>query len=401
MIFLLIFYTHAAYFFKEPNSAFPSGYAPTKDLERNIAEKRAENWYRVSHLNKYFWVREDSVVLKKDLMGQVKLERDEAISEKPEGKVTSKIAKGIYPVCDRQQKWIKLCNSGWLQSPFVQWLPNIEGSFVLTLKNTNLFLKPDLLYPIQMVPEHFKARVLKEEKDFFLVQALNRKAYLKKDDTLNVEQFIHGDVYLSPLLVAAKPDIEEGRTENIKGEVFVNQMEERQIEWMKSSVSGHGMVWWKEERQAKEPQVSLFHVKDIMSKKVFDIAKHPKKSLTVVSADGVYRSFDGENWEKIDRFQNQNFAVAFSPSGELFVGDSKSYDLGQKFERFVRWDQIIRDLKLNSDVHDFSIQEISFDAGAIVLHVKKQKLDFYISSRDDGKTWKPYQKQSPNLIDTL
>ncbi len=401
MILLLIFYTHAAYFFKEPTSSFPSGFAPTKDLERNILDKNIENWYRVSHLNKYFWIHEESIIHQRELIGQIRLEREENLHTKPESTTQSKIAKGTYTVCNKKGAWVEICNQGWVQSPFIQWIPSIEGSFVITLRNTNVFSKEDLLYPLQMVPENFKARVIQERKDFFLVRAFNRNVYIKKDDTLNLRQFSNGNIYLPKLLVAAKPDIEDTKTENIKGEIFVTQMEERQIEWMKSNVKGHGLVWWKEEREKKDAQSSLFHVKDIISRKVFDIAKHPQKNLTVVSADGVYRSFDGENWEKIDRFQNKNFAVAFSPTGELFVGDSKSSDLGQKFERFVRWDQIIRDLHLTNDLHDFSIQEISFDADSVVLHVKKQSLDFFISSRDSGKTWERHQKQAPSFIDSL
>ncbi len=401
MIIFFLFYAQAAYFFKETTSSFPSGYAPSKQLEESVKQRKSEVWYRVSHGSKYYWVLASSVIHQKDLAGHVILERQEDLFLAPNTKVVSKISGGKYASCNRSNSWVEICGKGWVNSPFLQWDYSLIGSHAVTLRSGNIFHKADLLYPLQMFPENFRVKIIKEEKDFYLVRAFSRNAYIKKDDVLTLTSFKTGNVYLPDLATTAKPSIDEALQENIKGEIYVSQVEERSIEWMQSVVKGHGFVWWKEEGKKIAKESPLFNIKDIMSKKVFDIAKHPQKNLTVVSAGGVYRSFDGLNWEKLEKFQDKNFALAFSPNGELYVGDTRSDDLGEKFERFVRWDQIMRELNIRADSQDFLIQEISFKQNDIILHVKKQKTDFYVTSKDQGRTWQRYKKPEESFIDSL
>lgn len=375
---------------------------PTKDLESRIEEKKEEVWARISYQEKYYWIHTDQMVHKNDLAGSIILERQETVYSSPNGKQTKIASKGSYPICSTQGKWIELCKMGWVSSPFVQWNHQLKNSFAFTLLPTNIFHKADLLYPLQMVPKGVKLQVIGETKEFYQVFAFARSAFIRKQDVLTLDKFKTHNVYLPDLVTNVKPSIDGTEVVSIKGESFVTQVELRQLDWNRSVVKGHGSVWWREETARKEKDSALFHVKDIMSRKVFDIAKHPTKNLTVVSADGVYRSFDGTNWEKIEYFQNKNFAIAFSPQGELFVGDTRSDDLGERFQRYVRWDQMLRELGIRADAQDFSIQEIRFDQESIILHVKKQNKDFYVSSKDNGKSWKAHhQNEEESIIDTL
>lgn len=165
--------------------------------------------------------------------------------------------------------------------------------------------------------------------------------------------------------------------------------EQSQI-WNKSYVRGHGEVWWREGSQEKREK--LISSKQLFQRKIFDIAR--ADHIFIASAEGIYRSFDGENWQKISQFQNENHPVAIARDGTIFVGSFVSRDNANHFENFVHFDHMIRTITTQSKraVGSLQIQKITpvgGDSEVIQLQLNSgEQKKIEVKTLNQGRTWK-------------
>lgn len=115
--------------------------------------------------------------------------------------------------------------------------------------------------------------------------------------------------------------------------------------WGVSRVDGHGEVWWKKTDLilpvAKTETVSNILTDTLLKREIYSIAFESKTSVRgLVSSEGVYRTDDGLTWTAIPQFGKQNYPVSIHPSGVWFVGSFKSTNQGKSFEPFIRWDKL-------------------------------------------------------------
>ncbi|MFN7824575.1 MAG: hypothetical protein ACK5P6_04355 [Pseudobdellovibrionaceae bacterium] len=118
----------------------------------------------------------------------------------------------------------------------------------------------------------------------------------------------------------------------------------REEKWNISEVKGHGTVFWRApsgqpSEISRKPQFISTEV--ILKKPIYSVAVHPTQPQTaLVSADGVFLTRDGQNWEELKDFKNQNVPVAISQDHEFFVGNLRSRNQGKSFLPFFQFERI-------------------------------------------------------------
>lgn len=139
----------------------------------------------------------------------------------------------------------------------------------------------------------------------------------------------------------------------------------------------------------------------LFARKIFDMASQER--VMWASANGIFRSFDGNLWEKLLPFKEQDFPLVISPSGKLYVGPYRSLDDGRSFQQYIRWDLVFNALKGNGihSVSELRMKDLEFLNQSdrtlkMTLHIgrdwkKKVKLAQVISY-DEGASWHPIKK---------
>lgn len=156
---------------------------------------------------------------------------------------------------------------------------------------------------------------------------------------------------------------------------------------------------FKERLPSKSRSLRLITTDQLFERKVFDVAS--QNHFMWASASGIFRSFDGNSWEKVVFFKNQDFPLAIAPSGKLYVGPYKSIDRGKTFQQYIRWDLVFDALKEGgiSAVSHLGIKDIEFlENNDQVLKMtvqigrdgtQKAKLA-HVISYNEGGSWHPY-----------
>lgn len=109
--------------------------------------------------------------------------------------------------------------------------------------------------------------------------------------------------------------------------------------WNQSILGDHGNVWWQNiQTDSIHSALILLTREELVGRKIYDQTQHPKISL--VSADGIFLSTDGESWKLLKQFGELNYPVTIGPRNTLVVGDQLSFDEGKTFQNYLRWDQV-------------------------------------------------------------
>ena len=134
----------------------------------------------------------------------------------------------------------------------------------------------------------------------------------------------------------------------------------------------------------------------LFDRKLFDVAS--TKGLMLASAKGIFKSYNGNLWQRLAFFEDKDFPLAISPEGKIYIGPYRSTDLGKTFQQYIRWDFVFDVLKSNGihAVSELRIKDIEFlnhNAKKLRLTLnigrdgsQKMKLAKIISY-DEGMTW--------------
>ena len=174
------------------------------------------------------------------------------------------------------------------------------------------------------------------------------------------------------------------------------------LRWGRVAIKDRGDVWWPVEDNAlvgNSPHVvselPKFKTSELfLHRKIHDIASSPLiPNLKILSAQGVFRTIDGDEWEKIPQFRDANYPVAITETGRIYVGTFASDDQGETFHSFLRIENVVSPLRRrwNTNPKRMRILEInpqSADGQRLLLKVDIG-LDFpvTIATSDQGLTW--------------
>lgn len=166
--------------------------------------------------------------------------------------------------------------------------------------------------------------------------------------------------------------------------------------WAQSRLPGHGDVWWKKEDLLGEQIVKTAKPtvtsEELLNREIYSVAFESKKSVRgILSANGVYRTEDGLNWQKIPLFEDKNLPVSIHPDGQWFVGSYVSFDQGKTFESFIRWDKLAETLertqgKVAKKLRITKIEPKS--SSSISLYVDTGSKIVKLSSKIEEQNWR-------------
>jgi hypothetical protein len=156
-----------------------------------------------------------------------------------------------------------------------------------------------------------------------------------------------------------------------------------------------GELWWmiQDENWTLPLHPTKIKTAELFSKhKIHDIASSPTlPNLKILSAQGIYRTIDGEEWEKLVHFKNDDYAVAIDKTGRIFVGNEYSDDQGETFHSFIRFESLLLAVhkRWRMSPRHLKILELS-STNSVGLQVKLDiglKFPVLVNTPDQGRSW--------------
>lgn len=109
-------------------------------------------------------------------------------------------------------------------------------------------------------------------------------------------------------------------------------------EWAQSKLQDHGFVWWRPIRQKVD---TIYSIDELLKKEIASVSFNPKNPLQgVLSSHGVYITENGQQWKKVDRFDDFHGPVHYFSPALIFVGNFRSIDGGKTFDNYIQLDRL-------------------------------------------------------------
>lgn len=162
----------------------------------------------------------------------------------------------------------------------------------------------------------------------------------------------------------------------------------KKIHWIQSHVNDHGEVWW----QKEEHVIPMPKVKNLSN--VRQIVRNPKSKIFFASANGLFKSLDGVEWEPVEEAANKSQAIGIARDGTLFVGEKLTLDHGKSFQPYIKWDNLVEQLTYIENIHPkyLSILKITPLQGSSQRLLLKldvgEKKEIQVLTEDQGKNWR-------------
>lgn len=396
----------ARIFYKTPQSAFPSGQLSKSVLLRDLRHSEESTGLKALWSNKMWNLKDTDILRPWDCYFEVRVMTDSSLRSSPSLAETPGVQaaqSSMWQVLKSDKDWLLLFNGqrgGWIKANLVQRIPQDHGVFVLLMDS---FLRKKPEQGSSIISTAFQGSRWRSDRlvgSFLEVQHQGLKAYLDLAHLAHVSDFA----------LQAKHRREGwmrilGRTHGFllseKQESFpLQEFEEFQIDpqralmkrslgnqgpairsrislvpgpkflWNQSWIENHGLVWWKSEEDFTLPgqtQTSLTR-QEIFRKQLFSFSESSSKKA-LASQRGVYKTLDGDRWEKLEQFHDQTLPVLIHPSGPWYVGSFRSTDGGDSFEPFLRWDKITEQVQRSLGRPPLYLRLIGLEAPSSPRHV--------------------------------
>ncbi len=423
-------------FFRHPQSAFPSGEASPRDLEKNWVKDEAQMSYEILRGKQKIWIKANEIardinlsllatngnnsikykILKID--GRQVLAQNpqtlqaewmaiESLASLPEdlGIATNLIAAtlhakpewksiGVHAAEPLTRLQVKNYQDNWVQvSPINR--PEVTG----WVDNSNLLFKHDFASEIKtsdtsgdnadkwipVLYRHGTMMVGYKQQQI----PMSKVIALKTKNSMGISLVSHSDFSL-----LMKQNVSISKTDYDV--------------WSTSKLPGHGIIYWKKSEPTQnknqntdqindqkksvptnEPPSAnnvILKTEDLLKREVVSISFNPKKTTHgLASAEGIYLTTDGKNWRRLNQFGNKNAPVLIDESDTLYVGSENSNDLGEHFSAYLKWDELAHmvEKKQNSPARELKIRNIKnprpgilsieFDTGSDVIRMAARK----------------------------
>tara|TARA_B100001248_G_scaffold262707_1_gene261257 strand:+ start:2648 stop:3835 length:1188 start_codon:yes stop_codon:yes gene_type:complete len=388
-----LFPLHAAYFYKAIDSQYPSGYMDSEALQKKTNQQKIKRTFVIQKKDQsVLQVKEEDIYFKSHFFTHAKSLDFTFTHEQPNFTASrSPLEVGDYKICEQNGAWLRLCGKGWLhRSVRIEFHnPNSLG-YAFCKKECRIYLEPNIMRPVSSLAARTRFIINKANKNFYQVQWKGKKHFVYAGDVL-----VSKDLKQEQALYFYKNNkLEEKQAIAVEKVAILEQKEQH---WLRSYIRGHGNVWWKASKQTPKSQ-TIITTAELLKNKIFDIAKSKSSKLQIASAGGIYRSFDGENWQKIDLFGQQDYPVDIDQNGDIYIGEYRSQDNGNHFHKFVRWPDIIHavpDLKNKKLV----IQDIFLAPQKVHFQVLANQQVYGLAK--DKKTYRWQAMHFPDKIDLV
>jgi SH3-like domain-containing protein len=156
-----------------------------------------------------------------------------------------------------------------------------------------------------------------------------------EDGSLTLLKYIQGFRVHQPMAVILQ---DEEWPKRSKARVVQRDLEV----WAQSDHPDHGQVWWKKRSPWHESLTApTISGEDLVKRDIAALAfNRANPRMGLVAAQGIFSTTDGQSWTQVARFGSENHPVAVSSKGTYYVGPYLSYDQGQSFWQYIRWDKM-------------------------------------------------------------
>lgn len=322
--------TDGLYFFRSPQSQFPSGQASQNTLAKNKVRTVTENTYLVNRDKKTFWIAAEKVLRADDLEDHTAYNViPSSVRKGPDWSTES-----LMKIPPRTRLEILKIENSWAKVKF----QSVEASLIGYVDLNNLIVKAD--FASFAMTDKNEWRPIKYRELAHLVTDTNDRIPIDQIQKLRTR---------SELGIVLIRDDKLGLS--LKNHVSIQKTEGGS--WVLSELKGHGLVYWKNQMRsdiiAKKPETEeIIDTEALLKKEIHNVAFHPKNpKWGLASADGVYLTNDGENWRRLPQFQKQTHPVSIDQDGTLIVGSFQSKNFGKSFSSYIRWEKIARLIEIN------------------------------------------------------
>lgn len=353
------------------DSLFPSGHYSRQLLEGRTKRVQFQRWMRVQTKAAagdgliYGWLPEDHLLTPLKLASEGVLTEDVPIRKDMEmdalnGKMLSKQTPVL--LLEIKGSWVKAQplpasenESSWVPTESLKPLSRPQTQRAYTHSKTTVFVLPGL-HARRMgdINAGQFLSVIKFQKDWLEVQYQGGSAFIRRADAWTLEDL--GEKGARPLAnqapLRSAPLPYSDLVAHLPAKASLEVIEAKTRRWGLARVQEIGDVWWPiseefdDEKEPQGPGKEKILTSDLFQRKIFDMASSPAiPSLKFVSAQGVYRTTDGQEWTKIPLFKNENYPISISSQGSIFIGPYVSDDQGETFQTWIRWDKLVATLK--------------------------------------------------------
>lgn len=416
---------HATPIYLRPDSLFPSGNHPRSWLENKTGEVQTQRWFRVATKDKaYGWLAEDHLITSLKLTDQAEIIRD--TPARTERRLDAILGR---PVLKRKTPVLILEIIGsWARvqslkegDPQSAWVPSEDLKAVLATggpqraflpKTVTIRVQPDTrARALVRVPEGSFVHLLSIKKDWIEVRTASAFGYVPRAEAILAadlgEKGAHPAIALAPLRSAPLPYADLLRS--LARTQSLTVLAEKNLRWGAITIKDSGKFWWPIADEIEDEQPALaskaktsanpvtISTSDLFQRKIYDMAASKAiPTLKFASADGIYRTVDGDDWTKIALFGDQNYPISVASTGAVFIGPYVSEDHGETFQQWIRWDALVSVISPDQGKPDdgkrLSIMEIKpQDASGRRVKLKLDLGDaksVQVVTDDQGMSWR-------------
>lgn len=372
----------ATEFFRFPAAPLASGQAARSLLEKTLKRTELDPSFHLQWNNKKYIVNKAAVVTEQDCLSLGRLKENSALLSEPasNGIIRRQLErKTEVRILDTKQNWARVRvgkQVGWLPLHRLEPLADDPGVYI-SLVDTYIRKAPGRSSDIRStLPKGTRIQVTGFFSGWFRFTHENKSYFVDADHFVGRPDFAlwawkkskewvpvthregtflrtkSGDLisltYITAFNGNTKKAIvlhpEEGATPPLRAHAEIQRKEVTL--WAVSDLPGHGTVWWKQNREVETEAPGRIPTEELLKRKIFSYALVGSKDVRgLISADGVWRTTDGQYWEKIPSFEEQNVPVAIHSDGTWFAGAFKSEDEGRTFQPFIKWDELAKTLE--------------------------------------------------------
>lgn len=407
------------------DSRFPSGHYTRQLLENRTRKTQLQRWFRVETKDKaYGWIPEDDLVTALKLVNEATITETTKLRFERQLKAAEKetVSKGqLVTVLEVRGSWAQIrvrlpsgiLRDAWLPTAKLKALvppgPLIGHQNVFIPKETKLFVLPGVNARVQgTLPGASFANLVLDSRaanaEWLEVQGrFGPSGFVRRSEVVTASDLGENGARplydLVPLRSAPLPYA--NLTRNLPSSTALRVLGAQNLSWGMAKLSEAGEIWWPMAAEGadidREPLIrERISTIDLFRRKIFDMASSPAiPKLKFVSAQGVYRTNDGNEWTKIPLFQDKNYPIAIAGLGSVFVGPYVSDDHGETFQQWIRWDTLVATIKRHTRLtaRHLRIEEIRPDDPTGKRVVLRLSVDtdtiVKLVTDDQGMSWRP------------
>lgn len=371
----------ATSFYRSPQSLFVSGQSTRESLEKNLRGEEFQHRLRVSWNKNEYWLKAQNVLRDLDCARDVLVVKKALLHERDlsSSRLLGTLSKDQeLELLQIKSSWAhvkskKLGITGWVAATQLR-SKNEDMGFFINLIDTSLRKDADHQSAmVTTIPKGVRMTMLGFDNGFLKTQYLHHTGYVDLSHLVSRADFAIWGYHTQKKWILISHRENEFVLTPDKEKYFINDftsfagnpakavvlesedgpplrahvqiLESRAFQWALSEMPGHGMIWWKKEKfedtTLEERTETKITSQQLLDRQVFSLALQSGKTIRgLVSAKGIFRTEDGQQWTQIRQFGHHDLPVAVHSDGTWFVGSYKSRDHGKTFEPFIRWDQL-------------------------------------------------------------